>query len=65
MEPGVKDDKRKELEEAYEKLSPSEKLYVILYSLSRVMRHLMSQLSLRWLILMLQLELRLKKRKKE
>jgi hypothetical protein len=45
----VKEDKRRELEEAYKQLSRSEKIYVILYALGRVLRHRLQHLHLYWL----------------
>lgn len=57
----VKEDKRKELEQAYKQLSRSEKIYVILYALTRILRYRLGQVHWYWLEYQLKRDLRSRK----
>jgi hypothetical protein len=56
----VRDEKRKNLEESYEQLTRSQKTIVIASALGRVMQHWVRLIPLRWILLQIRIDMRMK-----
>ena len=56
----MNNDKRKNLEEAYEQLTRSQKAIVIMSALGRVLRYWIRLIPLRWVLLQIRIDMRRK-----
>ena len=56
----MNEQKRKNLEESYEQLSRSQKTIVVMSALGRVMRHWVRLIPLRWILMQIRIDMKLK-----
>ncbi|HEY6072772.1 MAG TPA: hypothetical protein VIV15_05090 [Anaerolineales bacterium] len=56
----MNEQKRKNLEETYEQLSRSQKTIVVMSALGRVTRHWFRMLPLRWILMQIRIDMKLK-----
>jgi hypothetical protein len=58
--PKVRNEKRKNLEESYEQLTRPQKTIVIASALGRVMHHWVRLIPLRWILLQIRIDMRMR-----